>query len=106
MSDEEQVGGTVTKQESTTVFKSNPKWYERFQWPQLILTLIVAAMVGYALQVVLTKAVPESNSRIADLMLGYLMGIFSSVCMYWVGTTKASDDKTGLLAKSPPVDPH
>lgn len=106
MSDEQEVGRTVTKQESTAVFKGSPKWYERFQWPQLILTLIVAAMVWFALYVVLTKAVPESNSRIADLMLGYLMGIFSSVCMYWVGTTKASDDKTGLLAKSPPVDPH
>lgn len=106
MSEEQEPGGTVTKQESMTVLKSSPKWYERFQWPQLILTLVVAAMVGYALQVVLTQAVPESNSRIADLMLGYLMGIFSSVCLYWVGTTKASDDKTGLLAKSPPVDPH
>lgn len=106
MSDEQDNIGTVTKQESTTVFRSSPKWYERFQWPQLILTLIVATMVWFALYVVLTKAVPESNSRIADLMLGYLMGIFSSVCMYWVGTTKASDDKTGLLAKSPPVDPH
>ena len=106
MSDEQEVGRTVTKQESTAVFKGSPKWYERFQWPQLILTMIVAGMVWFALYVVLTKAVPESNSRIADLMLGYLMGIFCSVCMYWVGTTKASDDKTGLLAKSPPVDPH
>ena len=106
MSDEQEVGRTVTKQESTAVFKGSPKWYERFQWPQLILTLIVAGMVWFALYVVLTQIVPEGNHRIADLMLGYLMGIFSTVCAYWVGTTKASDDKTGLLAKSPPVDPH
>lgn len=100
MPDETPTGGTVVKQTSTT------KWYERFQWPQLILTLIVCVMVGYALHIVLTRIVPEGNQRIADLMLGYLMGVFSSVCMYWVGTTKASDDKTSLLAKAQPVDPH
>ena len=48
MSDEQEVGRTVTKQESTAVFKGSPKWYERFQWPQLILTLIVAGMVWFA----------------------------------------------------------
>ena len=106
MSDDEQAGGTVTQQQSTTVIHGRAKWYERFQWPQLILTLIVSAMVWFALYVVLIRAVPESNLRIADIMLGYLMGIFSTVCAYWVGTTKASDDKTSLLAKSPPVDPH
>lgn len=106
MSDEEPTGKTVTRQQSTTVIQGHSKWYERFQWPQLFLTLIVSCMVGFSLYIVLTQIVPEGNHRIADLMLGYLMGIFSSVCMYWVGTTKASDDKTSLLAKSPPVDPH
>ena len=61
MSDEEQVGGTVTKQESTTVFKSSPKWYERFQWPQLILTMIVAAIVS-------RFEPPPAPEKIADLI--------------------------------------
>lgn len=78
-------------------------WWEKFPWAQFIFTLILLSMISYALHAILTRMVPTENQRIADTMLGYLLGILSSGMSFWFNTTRGSQTKDELLANSVPV---
>lgn len=70
-------------------------------------TIAVSAIVimtfGATLLLILTKSVPESATRLADVMMGALTTAFVGVVQYWVGSSSGSAVKTELLAQAPPV---
>jgi len=54
----------------------------------------------FALIYILTKVeVPEDNTQPLNLVIGALIGSFTSVVGYFFGSSKGSSDKTELLTK-------
>jgi hypothetical protein len=78
-------------------------WWQRFHWPQFLFTLILLGMVSYAMHNIFTRVVPTENQRLADTMVGYLLGILSSGMAFWYNTTASGDKKTDMLFNSTPT---
>lgn len=96
---------TVVEQQ-TVVTTQQPKPKNRWSqvhWEQFLITLLLISMVWYALQQIMTAIIPEGNQRIADIFLGYLMGVFSMAAGYWFNTTAQSAKKDDTIAKAMPV---
>jgi hypothetical protein len=80
-------------------------WWQRFHWPQFLFTLILLGMVSYAMHQIFTYVVPPDNQRLADTVVGYLLGILSSSMAFWNNSTASSDRKTDMLFNSTPTQP-
>jgi hypothetical protein len=50
--------------------------------------------------------VPDGNKEILVYMAGQLSGFTGSAVALWTNTTYQSAQKTEMLAKSGPIDPH
>lgn len=63
--------------------------------------LLIFGAVGY----ILTKVVPAENKDIALLIFGNLMSWGGLIVGYFFASSKGSQEKTDIIAKSGPVDP-
>lgn len=62
----------------------------------IALTLMVAALC----YLVFYAKVPEANEELAYLLFGALIAKWGDSIAYWVGTTRGSAEKTGLLKQN------
>ena len=102
MSDE-QSGGTVVEQKSSTVI---PNRKAKFHHPHFWICLILTAGEFCILYLVFFSSIPESNQRIADMMLGTYSTAWLTSVGYWYQTTFGSNNKNDIIAKAGPVDPN
>lgn len=53
------------------------------------------------LYLLVSKEVPSQNSDVLNLVIGALIGSFSTIVGYFFGSSKGSSEKTELLSKKP-----
>jgi len=70
--------------------------------PAVITSGILSSFIGMGL-VLFFIPIPDPNRDQIIFMLGQLSGFTGSAIAFWLGTTRQSEDKTRLLAQSPPV---
>lgn len=70
--------------------------------------MTVSLMVSFVLSIVLLYffEIPTTNKETLVYMLGQLSGFTNACVLFWVGTTHQSGQKTELIAKAQPIDPH
>lgn len=59
-------------------------------WATPIVSALVLTAFGTMLTLVLTASVPEGNRDLANIMLGTLNGMATTVVAYWVGSSRGS----------------
>jgi len=74
-------------------------------WGAPVVSVVVLASFGAALYAILGNAVPPGSADVANVMLGTLGGMASSVVAYWVGSSNGSIAKTTMLYHSTPASP-
>lgn len=63
-----------------------------------------SAFSMFYLTMISFKAVPEGNVRIADTILGFLLGTaISGILMFYYGSTQGSSEKDNLIATMQPA---
>lgn len=70
--------------------------------PAILTWFVIGSFVG-TLVALFIHEVPLSNRDIVVYMVGQLSGFAAAAVAFWLGTTRASENKTELLAKAPPV---
>jgi hypothetical protein len=103
MSDEQEPGGTVTKQQTETVVSNRAP---KRDWTPVILAAVVLIGFFVVLQYLMGSEVPASSRDIVLQMVETLKNIAIMCVSYFVGTTAQGAKKTELIAKGGPVDPH
>ena len=72
-----------------------------------ILTLIISALIlcGYFifLFLLMNKTIPAENRDIMNQASGALLTAFVAVVMFWIGSSKSSQEKTDIISKLPPL---
>ncbi len=58
---------------------------------------LIVLMFFAILYLLVFNKVPESNREVLNIMLGALVGSFSSVVGYYYGSSKGSKDKTDMM---------
>lgn len=76
---------------------------EKPSYVPAMLTCFVVGAFTITLLLLLRFNVPDTNRDIVVYMIGQLSGGFTSALAFWLGTTRASERKTELLAQSPPT---
>jgi hypothetical protein len=66
---------------------------------QYALGTIIVVCFFILLYLLLKKEVPEVNSGLLNLIIGALLGSFSTVVQYYYGSSKGSADKDEILRK-------
>lgn len=51
------------------------------------------------LYMVISKPIPDVNQRLADIVIGALIGAFTTVVGYYFGSSSGSAEKTKLLSE-------
>lgn len=59
--------------------------------------MVMCAMFGGIMGALLIWAIPGENEDIVVYMVGHVSGLMESCVMYWVGSTKASENKDTLI---------
>jgi phenylpyruvate tautomerase PptA (4-oxalocrotonate tautomerase family) len=72
-------------------------------WGAPIVSFIVLGTFGAMLGVVLSRSVPAGSEALANIMLGTLAAMSTSVVAYWVGSSAGSQRKSDQLADSVPM---
>lgn len=67
-------------------------------WMPSVITAALFLLVSVVMGCLLFFAVPETNQRVIDLMLGQIIGAFASAIAYWIGTSRGSAVKQSMLA--------
>lgn len=70
--------------------------------PAVITAGILASFVGMGITLFFVPILDPNRDQII-FMLGQLSGFTGSAIAFWLGTTRQSEDKTRLLAQSPPL---
>jgi len=73
--------------------------------PAILTFIVLGAFVG-TLAALFFVGVPVSNRDIVVYMIGQLSGGLTSALAFWLGTTRQSEMKTGLLAQAPALPPR
>ncbi len=101
--EDEQTGGTVIEQQSSTTIPSRPS---RIDWPPLIFGgVLTSAYTGIVITLMFIK-LPEGSESIVVPLVNRMGDVFMMAMAYLYVTTASSNKKTDLLAKAGPVDPH
>lgn len=74
----------------------------RSRMPAMLTCFVGLAFVG-TLFVLFYVPIPADNRDIIVYMCGQLAAAFAACLAFWVGTTRASENKTNLLAQAQPV---
>lgn len=67
-------------------------------WMPSALTFILAVMVSAIIAALVWIAIPESNREVIYLIVGQLIGAFSTAVAYWLGSSRGSAVKDGQIA--------
>lgn len=70
-----------------------------------VLTIVVGLGFLCTLAALFFLPIPESNRDLIVYMCGQLAAAFAACLAFWVGTTRSSENKTGLLAQAKPISP-
>ena len=72
-------------------------------WGAPLLSAIILLAFGGMLFVVLTRAIPENSTALANVLLGTLAAMATQVANFWLGSSSGSASKSLLLANSMPI---
>ena len=67
-------------------------------WVPWALTFTLVAMVSGIVAALLLVAIPEDNKEVVYLVVGQLIGAFSTAIAYWLGSSKSSALKDAHIA--------
>ena len=67
-------------------------------WVPWALTFTLVAMVSGIVAALLWVAIPEDNKEVVYLVVGQLIGAFSTAIAYWLGSSKSSASKDAHIA--------
>ena len=70
--------------------------------PAVLTWFLVGSFVGTLIALFLVE-VPLSNRDIVVYMAGQLSGFTAAAVAFWLGTTRDSQNKTGLIARAEPI---
>jgi len=70
----------------------------RGHWMPAVLTLALAATVAALLAGLFLVEIPAANQRAADIVLGALLGAFTTGVAYWLGSSRGSAEKSSEIA--------
>jgi hypothetical protein len=79
------------KQNARQAHKHNPM--------PMIICISLTLMVGAGAYGLFQLQIPPENQNIANLLFGTLLAKWGDSIAYWVGTTRASADKTNMIKK-------
>ncbi len=74
-----------------------------FHHPHFWICMVLTGGEFWLLYSIFYASIPESNQRIADIMLGTYTAVWAGSVGYWYQTTFGSNNKTDYLAKAEPV---
>jgi hypothetical protein len=66
---------------------------------QYVLGGVIVAGFFILLYLLINNEVPEKNTDVLNLVIGALIGSFSTIVGYFYGSSKGSSEKTELLGK-------
>ncbi len=66
--------------------------------PVIVSAIVAAGFMG-TLWFSLSKQIPTGNERMTDMLTGALIVAFTQVVNFWMGSSKSSQDKTGLISR-------
>ncbi len=66
--------------------------------PVLVSAIVTAGFIGM-LYIVTVKTIPAENKDVVMLLVGALTIAFGQVVNFWMGSSKSSQDKTGLISR-------
>jgi len=69
-------------------------------WGVVVVSTIVLMAFGVMLYVVIAKATPAAESMSAQLLLGMLGSMATSVVAYWVGSSRGSEQKNAWIQQA------
>jgi len=69
----------------------------RGHWMPQTITMVLAFMVAGMFYAVAYGDIPKDKNEIIYLILGQVLTAFLTSVAYWIGTSRSSHDKTGLL---------
>jgi len=75
-----------------TWFSNSSKAEER-----TVISLLMMIVIIAILTLMFTVELPDNNKDMAYLVVGGLMGSFTTVIAFWFGSSKGSADKTEML---------
>lgn len=70
----------------------------REHWMPWALTCILSIMVSAMVAALIWISIPESNREVIYLIVGQLIGAFSTAISYWLGSSKSSSSKNEQIA--------
>jgi hypothetical protein len=71
----------------------------RDHWMPWALTLTLAAMVGLMVVGLFMLPTPPENREVVYLIAGQLIGAFGTAVAYWLGSSRGSAQKQGLIER-------
>jgi len=77
--------------------------HSNLAWGAPLLSGIILLAFGGMLFVVLTRAIPENSTALANVLLGTLAAMATQVANFWLGSSSGSASKSLLLANSMPI---
>jgi len=69
---------------------------------QYILGALIVAGFFVLLYLLISTEVPDKNSNVLNLVVGSLIGSFSTIVGYFYGSSKGSSEKNDMLLNSTP----
>lgn len=81
-----------------TVDVQNARNVHKDSWVPWALTFTLVAMVSGIVAALLWVAIPEDNKEVVYLVVGQLIGAFSTAIAYWLGSSKSSASKDAHIA--------
>ena len=76
----------------------NARNVHKDSWVPWALTFTLVAMVSGIVAALLLVAIPEDNKEVVYLVVGQLIGAFSTAIAYWLGSSKSSALKDAHIA--------
>ena len=76
----------------------NARSIHKDSWVPWALTFTLVAMVSGIVAALLWVAIPEDNKEVVYLVVGQLIGAFSTAIAYWLGSSKSSASKDAHIA--------
>ena len=65
-----------------------------------IISLFMVVVIVALLFLMFIIELPENNKEMAYLVVGGLMGSFTTIIAFWFGSSKGSSDKTDILKQN------
>lgn len=68
-----------------------------------VITIMLTIMVCGLLWAIIYTVLPEGSKDLAFALFGQVFTLWGASVGYWVGTTRSSQEKSAIIAKSSPV---